>query len=164
MAMKIVIGTKQGKTKQQELSEEQISLITGKKIGDKVSGNDFGFDGYEFEITGGSDNSGTPMRKDVEGFTKKKILAVKGVGLKPQRHGQKQRKTVAGNTISEKTSQINIKVIKEGSQPLDAPEAPAEEKKEEAPAKEEKKEKPKKEEKPAEKKKEEPKAEEKKKE
>ena len=32
--------------------------------------------------------------------------------------GMKQRKTVAGNTVHEKTSQVNLKVVKAGKGPL----------------------------------------------
>jgi len=127
--MKIVLGTKDGKTAQKEISEDQAALLVGKKIGEKVAGDELGYDGYEFEITGGSDSSGTPMRRDVDGSGKKRILAVKGIGVKQKRHGQKQRKTISANTIEEKTSQVNMKVTKEGKAPL--VEAPAEENTEE---------------------------------
>ena len=149
MTIKLVIGSKDGKTVQQELSEEQSSSLLNKKISDKISGNELGLDGYELEITGGSDNSGTPMRKDVSGTGKHKILCTEGIGVHKKRSGQKQRKTVCGNVVSEKISQVNVKVVKAGKAPLG--EAPEEEKKEEV-----------KEEKPAEKPKEEPKAEKKK--
>ena len=46
--------------------------------------------------------------------------------------GMRSRKTVAGNTIFEKTAQINLKVTKQGKEPLPMPEpkeAKAEEKK-----------------------------------
>ena len=128
MAIKIVIGTKEGKTHQKELSEEQSTALHGKKISEKLSGSEIGFEGYEFEITGGSDNSGTPMRRDVEGDSKARIFAVEGVGIKRARHGNKQRKTVSGNTISHQTSQLNVKILKEGKDPLTPP---AEEKTEE---------------------------------
>ena len=171
MTIKLVIGNKDGKTVQQELSDEQSSNLIGKKIGTKISGNDLGFEGYEFEVTGGSDNSGTPMRKDVEGPVKKRVFCVEGTGVHKKRKGQKQRKPVSGNTVSEKTSQVNMKILKAGKAPLgeapeEAPAEGAEDKKEEAkvePKKEEAKPEEKKEEKaekkPAEEKKEEEKKE-----
>lgn len=117
MSIKIVIGHK-GKCLQKELSEDEGKFFIDKKLGDKVDGSDFGYNGYEFEITGGSDQCGFPMRKDVDGAVRKKILAVEGIGLKKKMKGIRQRKTVCGNTIHEKTSQINLKVLKEGSEPL----------------------------------------------
>ena len=182
---KLVIGLKSGKCVQKEAKDDTAKPLMGKMIGDKIAGDAMGFAGYEFELTGGSDYCGFPMRKDVKGTARKRILAVVGIGLKKKGKGIRQRKTVAGNTIHSKISQINLKVLKEGKEKLDVPakaEAPAEgaapaeggakkeevPKKEEKPAekkeekkeapKEEKKEEPKKEEKPAEKK-EEPKKE-----
>lgn len=89
----------------------------------------FGLTGYEFLITGGSDHAGFPMRKDISGMGRKKILAVQAIGLKKKAKGLRQRKTVCGNTIHAKISQINLKVTKEGKEPLPKPE-PAEGKKE----------------------------------
>ncbi|RME53160.1 30S ribosomal protein S6e [Candidatus Woesearchaeota archaeon] len=107
------------KTLKVELSEEQSAALRGKKIGDVVKGDVLGLEGYELEITGGSDNCGFPMRKDVEGTGRKRILAVKGIGLKKNPvKGRRIRKTVAGNTISLRTVQVNMKVKKPGKKPL----------------------------------------------
>lgn len=115
---KLVIGTKEGKCYQKELNEEQSGNLVGKRIGDTVSGDEVGLAGYEFEITGGSDYCGFPMRRDAQGPARKKILAVSGVGLKKAAKGLRQRKTVAGNTIHDKIAQVNLKVLKAGSEPL----------------------------------------------
>lgn len=172
---KIVIGSKSGKSVQRELKDEQAKALLGKRIGDRISGESIGLAGYEFELTGGSDYCGFPMRKDVQGTARKRILAVYGVGLKKKGKGIRQRKTVAGNTVHAKTSQVNLKVLKEGKEKLEAAkkegeakaegEAPKEEKKEakpEKPAEKEKKPEEKKEEKSKEPAKEEKKPEEKK--
>ncbi|MBW3018850.1 30S ribosomal protein S6e [Candidatus Woesearchaeota archaeon] len=147
MVIKVVIGTKKGRSLQKELSEEETGFLQGKKIGDKISGDDIGFAGYEFEIAGGSDHCGFPMRKDVDGASRKKILAVEAVGLKKKAKGIRQRKTICGNTVGMNTSQVNLRILKEGAQPLieekPAEEPKSEEKKEEPKApKEEKKEEP----------------------
>ncbi|MBN1275324.1 30S ribosomal protein S6e [Candidatus Woesearchaeota archaeon] len=118
MALKANIGGKDGKTQQFELDDDKASALIGKKIGDKVSGKQAGFDGYEFEVTGGSDSSGFPMRKDVQGTARKKILTTKGVGMRTNRKGLRLRKTVAGNTVFENTAQVNLKVLKAGKKPL----------------------------------------------
>jgi small subunit ribosomal protein S6e len=138
--LKVVIGDKTGKCVQKEVSEENTSQFHNLKIGDRFKGELLDLPGYEFEITGGSDSAGFPMRSDVPGTTRKQILTVKGVGvtnkikyrskkkkgLKPIK-GMRQRKTVAGNTVHDSTAQINVKVVKAGSGPL------FEEKKEAAP-------------------------------
>lgn len=111
---KIIIGHK-GKSYQKAITEE----LVGKKIRDKFSGDIVGLNGYEFEITGGSDTSGFPMRNDVIGVTKKAVLLTKGPGVHVKNKGDRIRKTVRGNTISAETSQINLKVLKVGSEELD---------------------------------------------
>jgi len=147
---KVVIGTKEGKCLQKEL--EGANSLLNKRIGDKISGDDIGFAGYEFELTGGSDHCGFPMRRDVVGTGRKRIFAIQGVGLKKKGKGIRVRKTVCGNTIHPNIVQVNLKVLKEGSASLfeeKKAEAPKEEPKEEKKA-EEVKEVPKAEEKPAE--------------
>jgi small subunit ribosomal protein S6e len=117
--IKLNIGDpKSKKTLTKAITDSDIDPFMGKKIGDKVHGDSFGLHGYEFEITGGSDNAGFPMRKDVKGTARKKILLVSGVGLRGNTKGRKVRKSVAGNTIFQKTAQINLKVLKHGSTPL----------------------------------------------
>ncbi|OVE74513.1 30S ribosomal protein S6e [archaeon D22] len=125
--LKLVIAEpKSGKCKQVQLNEEQSKALFGKKIGETFKGEVIDMTGYEFEITGGSDFCGFAMRKDLPGTQRKRILAVKGVGIKPGRDGERKRKNVAGNTIFEKTAQINMKVVKAGKEDLFAEPAPAE--------------------------------------
>ena len=116
--IKLVIGDKSGKTKQVEVDENNSKSLFGKKIGETFKGETVDMTGYEFEITGGSDASGFPMRKDVDGDAKRRILIVSGVGSKPKRQGQRTRKMVAGNTVNDNTAQLNIKVLKTGQTPL----------------------------------------------
>ncbi len=118
VSFKLVIGTKAGKCVQKEIQEPEARTLLGKKVGDKLSGDTVGLAGYEFLITGGSDYCGFPMRKDVEGFGRKRILAVAGIGLKKKAKGIRQRKTVCGNTIHPKIVQVNLKVLTEGKEPL----------------------------------------------
>jgi len=113
--VKIVLGTKTGKSYQ---TTTDISTFTNKKIGEKVN-NIPNFSGYEFEITGGSDNAGFPMRKDIEGPARKKPLLTSGPGVYIKRHGMKKRKTVRGNTIADDIAQINLKVLTPGKKPLE---------------------------------------------
>lgn len=129
-AFKIVIGTKDGKCVQKEVAEADAKTLIGKKIGDTIKGEIVGLTGYEFIITGGSDYAGFPMRSDIAGAGRKKILAVEGIGMKKKGEGQRQRKTVCGNTIHANTAQINVKVTVEGKTPIVAePKADKEEQK-----------------------------------
>ena len=119
MEFKLSIGDpKTGRTVKKVVSDKAAEAFLKKRIGEKISGDAIGFPGYEFEITGGSDYCGFPMRRDVRGTARKRILIVSGVGIRKNRKGRKVRKTVAGNTIYSKTAQINLKIIKHGSKPL----------------------------------------------
>ena len=133
---KLVIGNKDGKSYQKEVKDAEAKSFLGKKISDKVKGEEFGLSGYEFEITGGSDYCGFPMRRDVLGPTRKRILATKSTGIQNVKRGILVRRNVAGNTVHANTAQINLKVLKAGKADLAAKggNAPAEEK----PTKEEK--------------------------
>ncbi len=153
---KLTIANPQtGKCVQRESKSPESNTLIGKKIGDKIDGNLIGLADYEFELTGGSDYCGFPMRRDVQGTNRKRILAVEGIGIKKKAKGIKQRKTVCGNTIHDKIVQINLKTLKEGKEKIF--EAKGEEPKKEEKPKKETKEKPKPEvkEKPKEEKKEE---------
>ena len=116
MAVKLCINdVKTGKSFNKELNENELDAFLNKKINDKIEGHFFGFSGYEFHITGGSDNSGFPMRFDVDGIGRKRPLLTRGPGVKIGIRGMRKRKTVRGNTISQFTNQINLKVLKYGS-------------------------------------------------
>ena len=118
--LKLVLADpKTGKCYQREVKDAEAEVFLGKKIGDILKGDSFGLNGFEFEITGGSDSSGFPMRKDIEGVGRKRVLIVKGVGAKRKRKGQRQRKTVRGKVIGQETSQINLKILKDGKTKLD---------------------------------------------
>ncbi len=106
------------KAKKSYKKEVESDIFLNKKIGEKVSGDDFGFKGYEFIITGGSDKQGFPMRPDVQGIGRKRPLVVSGTGVKNKVKGMQQRKTMHGNIIDELISQINLKVEKYGKDPL----------------------------------------------
>ncbi len=160
---KLVIGDpKTGKSYQIVVTEDNAQPFIGKKIGDKVKGELFDYKGYEFEITGGADYCGFPMRRDVEGPVRKKILISEGVGTRNKRKGIRLRRTVCGNTIHERITQISMKILKLGKKSLgEEPEAEEEKEEPKEAPKEEKKPEEKKEDKPEEKKEEEPKKEEK---
>jgi small subunit ribosomal protein S6e len=111
-------GPGKGLTKLIEIDEKKFRF-EGMKIGDTIKGGLVGFPNYEFKITGGSDSSGFPMRRDVHGPVKKKILVSKrGTGYKPKRKGQKRRKTVRGNEITYDMTLINLSVVKYGEAEL----------------------------------------------
>ena len=121
------------KTYKVELDLDGAQPLFGKKIGQEFNGELIGLDGYKLKITGGSDLSGFPMKKGIEGSGKKQVLlsvgslgfrsrryhsVPKGEGakkkLKETRKGERRRKSIRGNTISDSIRQINCIVTKAG--------------------------------------------------
>ena len=70
------------------------------------------------------------MRQDVHGSARKYVLLTKGVGLQDAEKGERVRKLIRGNQISEEIYQINCKL--DGIIPIEeTKEEPTEEKSEE---------------------------------
>lgn len=90
-----------------ELKNNANNLL-GLKIGDQINASIVDLNG-NLKITGGSDSSGIPMRADVDGTSKKYILLTHGIGLQNIGKGQRIRKLIRGNIISEEIHQVNCK-------------------------------------------------------
>ncbi len=132
---KVVIGTKSGKTYQKEIKSPEADNLLKKHLGETISGDLLGFAGYEFEITGGSDKAGFPMRKGIQ-LPRKKVLIGTGVGFigkkrrlrkktkRRKQAGLLRRRTVSGEMITKIIHQVNMKALKEGPQPLVADSKP----------------------------------------
>ncbi len=119
MEIKLVINdVKTGKAFQRLLSNEEAKKLEGLKMGYTFKGELIGMEGYEFKITGGSDKQGFPMRADVNGTFKKKILLSGGVGYKPKQKGVRKRKSIRGNTIADDIAQVNARTEKYGNKEL----------------------------------------------
>ncbi len=115
----VVSDSKTGKSYSFEVKDATAEALINKKIGDKIDGKLLGLEGYELEITGGSDNAGFMMKKNLEGTQRKAIVVPKGKGFWKTRKDVRMRRTFAGNTIYEKTAQVNCKIIKYGKKPLE---------------------------------------------
>jgi len=116
MPVKLVVSDPKSKRAFQKEVEE--ANLLGKKLGEKISGEAFGLTGYEIEVTGGSDKDGFPMRKDLPGTARKRLVLTAGTGFHPKRKGQRKRKSVRGNTISQDIAQVNAKVVKAGAKAI----------------------------------------------
>jgi len=114
--MQVNIGTSDGNVHQIETEPEKF--VT-KEIGDEVEGSSLGLDGYTLEITGGSDKSGFPMRKSIEGSERRRVMIEDGSGINSEEDGIRKRKSVRGNTVSTEIEQLNMKVIEEGSKSIE---------------------------------------------
>ena len=116
MVFKFIISEKE---KAYRMETEAESLV-GKNVGDTFDGKEIKpeLEGYQIEITGGSDISGIPLSKDVEGLAIKGKLLTKGFGMRDTKKGLRLRKSLRGKQISNTTVQINMKVVKAGKTPL----------------------------------------------
>ena len=113
MAFKLVISEGE-KSHQMEVEAAESKKLIGLKIGEEFDASLVGLAGYKLKITGGSDKNGFPMKKDVEGPRRIKSLLSGGIGFNPKRDGQRRRKTVRGNTVSDDIVQINTVVTQKG--------------------------------------------------
>ena len=129
-----------GKSYSLKISGNNYAQILGKKIGDVVDGIFVGegeqtLSGYKLQITGGSDKTGTPLRRDLEGGSRQSILVTASTGFKGHSlvfktkggekkrfrykpDGLRKRRTFRGNTITQDTRQINLKVVESGNKSL----------------------------------------------
>lgn len=91
----------------------------GKAIGEVIDGAPLGLGGYKIELTGGSDRTGTPARKDLPGPVRRRVLLAQGVGFRPVQRGQRMRKSLRGNEITAEFVQVNAKVVEYGGKTLE---------------------------------------------
>ncbi len=119
-AVRVVINdVKSGNSFQRELPADRQSALVGRKIGEKFEGGLVGLAGYSLQITGGSDEAGFPMRKDVPGQKRVKAIIGGGAGVRRPPHGAKLKKLVSGNTMGPSIRQVNAKIAEYGPQPLE---------------------------------------------
>ena len=109
---KIIISNPEtGKSNTLELEDARAIPLIGRKIGEQIDGSTVDLPNCKIQITGGSDKDGFPMRKDIHGGVRKKILLSGGTGFNQKKRGERKRKTIRGNTITEEIVQLNMKII-----------------------------------------------------
>jgi len=113
----IVSEPEAGTSKAVELEEARAVPLIGKKIGDVIDGSIVDLPGYKVQITGGSDKDGFPMRPNVHGGVRRRVILSGGTGFNPQSGGARRRKTIRGNVITDEIVQVNMKVIEKPKQP-----------------------------------------------
>ena len=115
---KLTISDIKGKSVSKELKDSDANQFLGLQLGNETDASIVGLTG-KLKLTGGSDKSGVPMRSDLHGGARKRILLVKGVGLQDTEHGIRKRKLMRGNLVSEEIYQVNCKF--DGELPVEAP-------------------------------------------
>jgi len=126
---KLTISDIKGKSISKELKDGDANPFLGLQLGNETDASIAGLTG-KLKITGGSDKSGVPMRTDVHGAARKRVLLVRGVGLQDAEYGQRKRKLMRGNTVSEEIYQLNCKF--DGELPVETPAEDSAEEKTEA--------------------------------
>jgi len=126
---KLTISDKTGKSITKELKEKDANPLLGLQLQNEVDAAIVGLAG-KMKITGGSDKSGVPMRSDIHGGSRKYVLLSKDVGLRTAEKGQRIRKLIRGNTITEEIYQINSRYDGELQVEQKTAEEPSKEKKE----------------------------------
>ena len=116
---KIVLSDPQsGKSYKLDATGGSAGAFIGKKIGEEIDAGVLGLSGYSIAITGGSDRTGIPARRDLPGMSRRRLLLAKGAGFAPTYDGERRRKSVRGNEITADFVQINAKVVKYGDKEL----------------------------------------------
>ncbi len=115
----VIADPKTGKTYKRDIGGHQANALVGRKVGEEIDGLFVGLPGYKLLITGGSDKDGFPMRPDLTGPRRTRVLLASGVGFHPHRRGLRKKKTVRGNTISPDILQLNLKITLRGPKSID---------------------------------------------
>jgi small subunit ribosomal protein S6e len=109
---KIIISDPEtGKSQSVEVEESQAVPLIGRKLGEVIDGTAVKLSGYKLKITGGSDKDGFPMRPNIHGGVRVGAILSEGVGFHPSQRGERQRKTLRGNVLTESIVQINMKIV-----------------------------------------------------
>jgi len=115
----VIADPKSGKAYKKDITGHYANALIGKKIGEDLDGLYVGLPGYKLQITGGSDKDGFPMRSDLPGPRRKRLLLSGGVGFHPVRPGMRKKKTVRGNTVSPDILQLNLKIVVRGPKTIE---------------------------------------------
>jgi len=112
----IISDPDSGTSKTVELEETRTIPLIGRRIGEVLDGAIVGLSGHKVKITGGSDKDGFPMKPSVHGGVRRKVILGGGVGFNPKDEGQRRRKMVRGNVITDEIVQINMKIMEKPKQ------------------------------------------------
>jgi len=107
----IVSDPEAGKSKVVELEGTRAVPLIGRRLGEVIDGTVVGMSGQKLQITGGSDKDGFPMRPNIHGGVRVNVILSESVGFHPNREGERRRKTLRGNVITEEIVQVNMKVV-----------------------------------------------------
>ena len=116
----IVSDPEAGTSKVVELEEARAVPFIGRRLGETLDGAVVDLPAHKVQILGGSDKDGVPMRGNVHGGVRRRVVLSGGAGFKSERKGGRKRKTVRGNIITDEIAQINMKIVERPTKPSEA--------------------------------------------
>jgi small subunit ribosomal protein S6e len=118
---KIIVSDPQtGTSKVVEVEEARAAPFIGRKLGEVLDGAAVDMPGSKMKFTGGSDKDGVPMRPNVHGGVRRKVVLSKGVGFRAKKDGERRRKAVRGDIITDEIVQLNATLVDQAPKPKEA--------------------------------------------
>ncbi len=118
---KVIVSDPQaGTSKVVELEEARAAPFIGRRLGETLDGSAVDLPAHTVQILGGSDKDGVPMRGNVHGGVRRRVVLSGGAGFIPKNSGERKRKTVRGNVITDEIVQINMKIVERPAKPAEA--------------------------------------------
>jgi small subunit ribosomal protein S6e len=116
----IVSDPAAGTSKVVEVEEARAVPFIGKRIGETIEGTILDMPNQKLQVMGGSDKDGVPMRPNVHGGVRRRVVLSGGVGFKAKKSGERKRKAVRGNIITDDIVQINLMIAGQPKKPKEA--------------------------------------------
>lgn len=118
---KVIVSDPQaGTSKVVEIEEARAAPFIGRRLGETIDGSAVDLPAHTVQILGGSDKDGVPMLGNVHGGVRRRVVLSGGAGFKAKKKGERRRKTVRGNIITDEIVQINMKIVERPAKPAEA--------------------------------------------
>ncbi len=118
---KVIVSDPQaGTSKVVELEEARAAPFIGRRLGETLDGSAVDLPAHTVQILGGSDKDGVPMIGNVHGGVRRRVVLTDGVGFNATKKGERRRKTVRGNIITDEIAQLNLKIVERPAKPAEA--------------------------------------------
>ncbi len=118
---KVIVSDPQaGTSKVVEIDEARAAPFIGRRLGETIDGSAVDLPAHTVQILGGSDKDGVPMLGNVHGGVRRRVVLSGGTGFSAKKKGERRRKTVRGNIITDEIVQINMKIVERPTKPAEA--------------------------------------------
>ena len=118
---KVIVSDPQaGTSKVVEIEEARAAPFIGRRLGEIIDGSAVDLPAHTVQILGGSDKDGVPMLGNVHGGVRRRVVLTDGTGFAAKKKGERRRKTVRGNIITDEIVQINMKIVERPAKPAEA--------------------------------------------